>query len=263
MKINKALVCRQSTYCVIWCSLSLSVRVLMMKGTGSLFCDQALWPWINGRNASLLACVRPLCCACMDTLPPLPLPLSPVGTSPLECAEARESTKKKKLFQKAALTATSSSASRVEGGPTHCRTVYGCGSAGLRQQFKETSFKKSWNFFPPASWRCVHFFKKQIGADGFQLNDDLNPKTRKNLIDYWNCDMNRPYKMPAVVGGRRAQKREVFSVIHLLQSFVLCCGKQRWQPASFDPTKYDVPGPEPFPVIRNRESWNWLYNNSL
>lgn len=70
--------------------------------------------------------------------------------------------------------------------------------------------------------------------------------------------MNRPYKMPAVVGGRRAQKREVFSIIHLLQSFVLCCGKQHWQPASFDPTKYDVPGPEQFPAIRNCQSWNWL-----
>lgn len=45
------------------------------------------------------------------------------------------------------------------------------------------------------------------------------------------------------MGGKRAQKEEVFSIINLsLQSFVLCSGKQLWQQHSFDPTKYYVPG---------------------
>lgn len=36
--------------------------------------------------------------------------------------------------------------------------------------------------------------------------------------------------MPCLVGGKRAQKEEVFSIINLsLQSFVLCSGKQLWQ----------------------------------
>lgn len=36
--------------------------------------------------------------------------------------------------------------------------------------------------------------------------------------------------MPRVVGGKGAQREEVFSIINLsLQSFVLCSGKQIWQ----------------------------------
>lgn len=42
--------------------------------------------------------------------------------------------------------------------------------------------------------------------------------------------MNRFYKMPTVVGGKGAQKEEVFSIINLsLQSFVLCSAEQLWQ----------------------------------
>lgn len=45
-----------------------------------------------------------------------------------------------------------------------------------------------------------------------------------------NCDMNRPYKMPGVVGGKGAQREEVFPIINLSpQSRVLCSGKQLWQ----------------------------------
>ena len=40
--------------------------------------------------------------------------------------------------------------------------------------------------------------------------------------------MNRPYKIPGVVGGRRAQKEEVFSSINLsLRSFVLRSGGKK------------------------------------
>lgn len=222
---------------------------------------------IKGRNAGIFVCVHPLCFACMDTLPHLPA-LSPEGTLPPECAEARESTKKTKKnnlqFQKPALTATSSSAFHLEGGPTHCGAVYGCGSAGLIQQFGKKSIvqnKVSWDLFIFSPHEdafilfLVFFFNRC--AEGFQFSDDLNPKTRKNLIDYWNCDMNRPYKMPRVVGGRRAQKEEVFSIIHLLQSFVLCCGKQLWQQPVLIPPNIMYRAVS-FTVIPKCESCNWL-----
>lgn len=62
-----------------------------------------------------------------------------------------------------------------------------------------------------------------------EFKHDLNPKTRMHLIDYWNGDMNRSYKMPCVVGGKGAQREEVFSIINLSpQTFVLCSRKQPW-----------------------------------
>lgn len=79
--------------------------------------------------------------------------------------------------------------------------------------------------------RSIHFsflfppFSEQIFAKGFVLNQDRRPKTRKILIDYWNGGMNRSYKMPRLVGGRGAQKEEVFFIIHL-PCHVLCSGKQ-------------------------------------
>lgn len=182
-------------------------------------------------------------------------------------ARVQKTQKKNNLqFQKPALTATSSSAFHLEGGPTHCGAVYGCGPAGLIQQFgkKKASFKikclEIYLFFPPTR-RCIHFISSFFFfnrcAEGFQFSDDLNPKTRKNLIDYWNCDMNRPYKMPRVVGGRRAQKEEVFSIIHLLQSFVLCCGKQLWQQPVLIPPNIMYRAVS-FTVIPKCESCNWL-----
>lgn len=129
---------------------------------------------------------------------------------------------------------------------------------------KKSSFKikclEIYLFFFPTR-RCIHFISSFFFfnrcAEGFQFSDDLNPKTRKNLIDYWNCDMNRPYKMPRVVGGRRAQKEEVFSIIHLLQSFVLCCGKQLWQQPVLIPPNIMYRAVS-FTVIPKCESCNWL-----
>lgn len=85
--------------------------------------------------------------------------------------EYKKQNKKNNLqFQNPALTATSSSASHLEGGPTHCGAVYGCGSAGLIQQFgeKKSSFKikclEIYLFFPPTR-RCIHFISSFFLTD--------------------------------------------------------------------------------------------------
>lgn len=116
---------------------------------------------------------------------------------------------------------------------------------------------------PPFSPRCIFPFvyvfpqKKKNGADGPPLDNDLNPETRKNLIDYWNGDMNGLYKMPPVVGGRGAQRDEVFSAIHLpLHCFVLRRGKTALTTASFDASKISCTGSHPFTSCGQKpETW--------
>lgn len=115
--------------------------------------------------------------------------------------------------------------------------------------------------FPSFSLRCIYFFfhfGSQNCADGAPFNHGSNPKTRKNLIDYWNGDMNGPYKMPLVVGGWGAQREEVFSIIHLpLHCFMLRCWKTALTTASFDPSEYYAPARIPSystPVTRELKS---------
>lgn len=117
---------------------------------------------------------------------------------------------------------------------------------------------------PPTILTEMHFSfclcfppEKKNGADGPPLDNDLNPETRKNLIDYWNGDMNGLYKMPPVVGGRGAQRDEVFSAIHLpLHCFVLWRGKTALTTASFDASKISCTGSHPFTSCGQKpETW--------
>lgn len=58
--------------------------------------------------------------------------------------------------------------------------------------------------------------------------------------------MNGLYKMPPVVGGRGAQRDEVFSAIHLpLHCFVLRSGKTALTTASFDASKISCTSSHP------------------
>ena len=85
------------------------------------------------------------------------------------------------------------------------------------------------------------FFVVLSGQKVFRFNM-TKPKDTQEFDKLLNCDMNRAYKMPLVVGGKGAQREEVFSIINLsLQSFVLFC-KTAPTAASFELTKYYVHG---------------------
>lgn len=135
-----------------------------------------------------------------------------------QCSEARESTRKWK--KKTGVLKTGALCNVIWKVDQH-----GCSSAGVVWIERNESTQARLN-------RTVHFsffffspFLNRFLEKGFVLNQDRRAKTRKNLIDYWNGGMNRSYKIPRIVGGRGAQKEEVFLIIHL-SCRVLCSGKQ-------------------------------------
>lgn len=142
----------ESTYCVMWCPLNIPVRMVMEWNSCRIEKEKC---WYFRVCSPFVFCLYGYFATFTCSLPG-------GHFASRVCRSSREYKKTKTTlqFQKPALTATSSSAFHLEGGPTYCGAVCGCGSAGLIQQFgKKISFKiKCLEIFsPPHEYAFILF----------------------------------------------------------------------------------------------------------